>query len=154
MEVWSAKGIELLPELVEQIGGAAEPMEAWLEISSAFQAAFVEPRNGELIRRIYGYAFWCLEHGERDQAAGKDLPTCVVVGFFEGIPTQKAPREDMPRWFSREEVLVMYETFTYHYPGDFQSLLALWDENPRSRRAKPSEARRYRQCWRDIKGAT
>jgi hypothetical protein len=150
MELWRSKGLELLPDLGEQIGGAEEPMEAWLEISSAFQQAYLEPRNEDLIRRIYEFAFWCLEHGERDQAAGKDLPTCVVVGFFEDIPTHKAPREDMPRWFAREEVLVMRETFTYHCPGEFQSLLALWDEHEPSRRAKPSEAKRYRQYWRDI----
>jgi hypothetical protein len=133
-------------------------MEAWIEISSAFQEAYADPRNEDLIRRIYEFAFWSLEHGERASQAGRDLPTCVVVGFFEEIPNHQASREDMPRWFTRQEVLAMQETFTYLYTGEFESLLALWEERDPSRKAErePSrntERKRYRQYWRDIKRA-
>lgn len=141
MELWRSRGAELLPELAEQISQAEEPMEAWIEISSSFQKAYREPRDEDLIRRTYEFAFWSLEHGERDPQAGRDLPTCVVVGFLEEIPIYQASREDMPRWFTRPEVLAMRETFTYLYTGEFESLLALWDERESSPRAERSGSR-------------
>jgi len=48
-----------------------------------------------------------------------DLPTCVAVAFFEHIPTLPASRNDMPRWFSRADIIKMREIFSYHI-GDIE----------------------------------
>ncbi|HTE19841.1 MAG TPA: hypothetical protein VK689_15865 [Armatimonadota bacterium] len=98
----------------------------WIEITLEFEKAYHEPRNEALIARIYQYAFWSIEHGERAPTAKRDLPTCVCVAFFEHIPTQKASREDMPRWITRDEVAGMRDIFTYLYDGDFEELLQLF----------------------------
>jgi len=109
---WREVAQRMLPELQSEIAEAETPMRLWIEIVFHFDAAYEEPRNESLIKRVYGYADWCLEQdiGERAQ---EHLPTCVVVCFWEHIPTCKAAREDMPRWFPYEEILANEHFFRY-----------------------------------------
>ncbi len=124
-EPWREKASEMLPELGEYLGDADGPMAFWIEVGMAFEHAYEEPRNNELIARIYAYAFWCMEHGERHNSPGRDLPTCVAVCFLEHIPTISAARAEMPRWFSREEVVASREVFSYLLDkGEFEQVLA------------------------------
>lgn len=152
MSVWRAKALEMLPELAKEIAAVDNPMWAWIEICFAFQDAYKEPRNEDLIRHIYGYADWCLEHGHRDKDAERDLLTCVAVCFYESIPNHKASREDMPRWFSLEEVLAMKETFSYHLnPDEFDLLIKLFETAAPERPAKRG-ARARRRAKRTQEG--
>ena len=127
MQSWRAKATELLPELEEDISSSDNPMGLWIEIAMEFDQAYEKPRNEDLIRRIHAYADWCLEHGERTERAKTDLPTCVAVCFYEHIPTREASRLDMPRWFTREDIVLMKDTFSYHLnPDEYERLLTLF----------------------------
>lgn len=61
-----------------------------------------------MIRRVYEYCSWCLA-----QPMEEDLARCVVDCFFELIPTLPEAGEDMPRWWSRSDVVATREVFSY-----------------------------------------
>ena len=137
VETWRTKAVELLPEMEEDTNPSDNPMALWIEIRMAFDQAYQEPRNEDLIRRIYGYADWCSEHGERSENAGEDPLTCVAVCLYEHIPTREASRLDMPRWFSREDIVLMKELFSYHLnPDEYERLLELFPDPKQGRRRK------------------
>ncbi len=76
-----------------------------------------------------------MEHGERSEKAEKDPPTCVVVCLYEHIPIREVSRLDMPRWFSRDDVVLMKDIFSYHLnPNEYERLLGLFPESPQRRR--------------------
>jgi len=104
--------MKMLPELQSEIIGSETPMSLWVEIPYYFDEAYEEPRNESLIERIYQYADWCLGQ-DKGETAEEHLPTCVVTCFWEHIPTCKAARDDMPRWFSFEEVMANKHFFEY-----------------------------------------
>lgn len=104
MKEWQEVAASTLPELQSEIVAAAFPMDLWLNIISSFDEAYEEPRNESLIRRVYEYADWCLGKGGGETAA-EHLPTCVAVCFWEHIPTNRAARDDMPRWVSLQDVV-------------------------------------------------
>jgi hypothetical protein len=124
MARWRSAAIERLPELREAIAKANNVMSLWIELHLAFDNAYREPRNDGLIARIYSYADWCLS-APRSEDASHDPPTAVAVAFYEHIPQSKAAREDMPKWFSYDEVAKSRAIFSYHI-GDkaFDELLA------------------------------
>jgi hypothetical protein len=94
----------------------------------AFGDAYKEPRNEDLIARIYQYAEWCGTQ-PRGTSAEDDLGTCVHVCFFEHIPESPAALEDMPRWFSREDVVLMKDTFSYMVREEgFKRILQVYDD--------------------------
>jgi hypothetical protein len=104
-------------------------MALWIELHMKFEDAYREPRNDDLIRRIYSYAHWCLA-APRNKDAGHDPATAVMAAFYEHIPTSPAAREDMPRWFQYEEVAGCRDVFSYLI-GDaaFDELLAFMKRN-------------------------
>jgi hypothetical protein len=70
------------------------------------------PRNEDMIRRIYAYAWWC-ESQPSGTTAEDDLASCVSVCFMEHIPTIPEAVDDMPRWFTQDQVLAMKSVFSY-----------------------------------------
>ena len=112
MENWQQVALQMFPELRLEIEEAESPMSLWLEIVYNFDIAYERPRNEDFIRRVYEYADWCLQQ-EGGEDAGEHLPTCVVTCFWEHIPTSKAAREDMPRWFPLDEVIANQHFFKY-----------------------------------------
>lgn len=137
---WRSKAAEMLPELVEEIAEAINPMELWIEMGFAFDASYKEPRNEDLIRRIYGFADWCLEQPQTDSAED-DLPTNVIIGFYEDIPRNKAAREDMPRWFTLEDIVRNKAVFSYHISeAEYEELKALFGSAERAKQKKPTTA--------------
>ena len=133
---WRSQAQEVLPELVEEIVAANNPMQLWIDIGFAFDAAYNEPRNKDLIRRIYDFASWCIEQPRSDDARD-DLFTCVVVCFYEDIPKNKAAREDMPRWFTLEDVRQNKKVFSYHLSAaEYEDLLTLFTSAKTGRRKK------------------
>ncbi len=137
MESWRVKAIEMLPELEEDTNPSDDPMGLWIEIAMEFDDAYKEPRNEDLTQRIYAYADWCLQYAERSPKAADDPLTCVAVCFYEHIPTREASRLDMPRWFTRDDIVGMKETFSYHLnPDEYKHLLELFPPPESGRRKK------------------
>src|SRR5205085_11992801 len=99
MKKWQKVAMQMLPELQLKIIEAENPMSLWVEIIFYFDEAYEEPKNEDFIRRVYEYADWSLNQDVGETAA-EHPPTCVVVCFWEHIPTYKPARDDMPRWFS------------------------------------------------------
>ncbi len=99
-------------------------MAFWIEVGLAFKRAYDQkPPDESLIFRIYSYADWCA-NARHGPDAGHDPRTAVVVAFFEHIPTIPAAREDMPRWFTYEEVAQNRPNFSYHIGDEeYQCLL-------------------------------
>ncbi len=52
VETWRAKAVEMLPEMEEDTNPSDNPMALWIEIEMAFDHAYEEPLNEDLIRRI------------------------------------------------------------------------------------------------------
>ena len=130
-----------MPELVEEIAKATNSMQLWIEIGFAFNDAYDEPRNEDLIGRIYGFASWCVEQPRSEHAQDDlfqdDLFTSVVVCFYEHIPLNKAAWVDVPRWFTEEEVRQNKEVFSYHSSAaEYQELLALFGSAKTEKRTK------------------
>ena len=147
MESWRARALELLPEVDPRCECIDSPMMLWIEIRSPFERAYEEPRNEDFIRRVYEYAFWCLEHGDDSVADAREhLPTCVAVAFYEDLPTHPATRADMPRWFTRQEVLGMREIFSYMIgASDYDKLRELFPVERSNRAARREARKRNRQ---------
>lgn len=129
MARWRSAAIERLPELRKTIAKAENIMLLWIELHLAFDNAYREPANDDLIARIYSYADWCLS-APRSEDASHDPSTAVAVAFFEHIPQSKAACEDMPKWFSYDEVAKSRSIFSDHI-GDkaFDELLAHMKKN-------------------------
>src|SRR5690348_8630316 len=103
---WGREALNRFPELIDRFDAVQSPYELWFELRNAFEEAYKPPRNEDLISRIYDYANWCGSQPE-GKAAEDDLGTCVCTCFYEHIPECTAALEDMPRWFSKSDVLLM-----------------------------------------------
>jgi hypothetical protein len=107
----------------------------WFELRDAFQQSYQPPPNEDLISRIYDYANWCCSQPE-GTTAEDDLGTCVCVCFYEHIPQSTEALEDMPRWFSRSDVVLMKDIFSYMVGEEgFQRILLAYDR-PQQHRKK------------------
>ena len=112
MNEWQTLALEMLPEMQSEIVSAKDPMALWVEIIYAFDQAYEEPKNDDFIKRVYNYADWCLLQPAGETAA-EHLPTCVVICFWEHIPTNKAARDEMPQWVSFEDFVLNQHIFKY-----------------------------------------
>jgi hypothetical protein len=137
MPRWRATAIEHLPDLRKTIAAADSIMALWIEITGAFEKAYREPRNEDLIARIYAYATWCW-HAPRHGDAGRDPSTAATVAFLEHIPAIPAAREDMPRWFTFDEITASKSIFVYSI-GEiaFKDLLAHMQRNQHRHSKRP-----------------
>jgi hypothetical protein len=114
MARWRAEAQKLLPELRKAIDSSHEIMALWIEVRLAFERAYERrPRDESLIERVYSFADWCAS-APRGADAGQDPLTAVITAFYEDIPTHLAAREDMPRWFTYDEVVDGKAVFSYH----------------------------------------
>jgi hypothetical protein len=113
MAKWRAEALTRLPELRKQIDAADSVMALWSELWSAFEQAYLaEPPDEPLIARIYSYADWCVRAPRNDDAS-HDPPTAATVCFYEHVPGFGPAREDMPRWFTYEEVERDRQVYSY-----------------------------------------
>jgi hypothetical protein len=138
MARWRSAALERLPELREKIAKAENVMSLWIELHLAFEKAYRDPQNDDLIARIYSYADWCLAARRNDDASHDPL-TAVIVAFYEDIPTNKPAREDMPRWFSYAEVANNRHVFAYLIGDDeFDALVKHMAKNRHQFRLRQS----------------
>ena len=129
MQEWKRKALESLPEIKDDILESDNPMYLWIMIVLAFDEAYEKPRNESFIKRVYDYEEWCSAQHE-GETAEEHLPTCVVTVFWEHIPTNQAAREDMPRWFSLEDVLTYQHFFRYFLTDEnFKDLVDLYSKS-------------------------
>jgi len=135
---WGKEAFKRFPELIDRFEFVSSPYQLWFELTDAFRQAYKSPRNEELISRIYAYANWCFSQ-PRGATAEDDLATCVCTSFYEHIPESPEALEDMPRWFSRSDVLTMKEIFSYMAGGDgFQRILLAYERLDQGRKSKSS----------------
>ena len=128
-DLWKTEATKRFPDLVEWFADADTPYLLWFELFDAFQQAYKNPRNQDLIRRIYAFAAWC-ESQPPGSTAADDLRTCVTVCFTEHIPTIPEALDDMPRWFTREEVERMKEVFIYQVgESGYTEIVARFDRS-------------------------
>lgn len=134
---WGKEAFQRFPDLIDRFDFVDSPHALWFELTHAFEQAYKPPRNEDLIARIYDYAEWCCLQPQRTTAED-DLGSCVCVCFYEHIPECAEALEDMPRWFSRSDVLLMKDTFSYMVgESGFQRILQAYE-----RRKEPPQKRR------------
>ena len=134
MSRWRDEAFARFPELedrfllCEEAGSELSPHDVWEVLWEAFSEAHKAPRNDGMIRRVYEYCHWCV-----GQPVEEDLARHVVVCFFEMIPTLSEAVEDMPRWWSRADVVATREIFSYIVGEEgFARILARFDRPPDS----------------------
>lgn len=130
MAKWRAEALARLPELRKKIDAAENVLALWDEIRHAFERAYLEdPRNESLIARVYSYADWCVDAPRASDAAHDPL-TAVMVCFYEWIPPFKPARDDMPRWFTYDEIAESRSVFSYMIDArEFGELLRYMDRH-------------------------
>ncbi len=110
---WKKEAIKRFPEIAEyELEYWDNPNTCWSSLLMSFKKAYKDPRNDNLIKRIYGYSEWCLEQ-PRGGPAEDDLFSIVIVAFIEHIPTIPEAMQDMPRWIPYETVKGSEEIFSY-----------------------------------------
>lgn len=123
---WGREAFERFPELIDRFDDTDTPCLLWFELSDAFKTAYKSPRNEDLISRIYAFADWCCSQPE-GATSEDDLGTAVAVCFYEHIPESPEAVEDMPRWFSRSDVLGTKDIFSYMVGEEgFQRILRVY----------------------------
>jgi hypothetical protein len=129
---WGKEAFTRFPDLIDRFDSVDSLYSLWFELTQAFDEAYKAPRNEDLISRIYAYADWCCQ---QETTGEDDLGTCVCVCFYEHIPQSPEALEDMPRWFSRDDVILMKETFSYMVGEEgFQRILLAYDRHPTTRK--------------------
>jgi hypothetical protein len=121
--LWQIEGKQRFPDLGDVIDEAETPYEMWTRLWNEFVAAY-DSGDATRVAAIYAFAEWCGTQ-LRGTTAAHDLPTCVNVCFVEHIPTHQAALEDMPQWFTLEQVQRLEPTLSYHVgPDGFKRILA------------------------------
>ncbi len=122
MASWREKAEQIFPELADSVREAETPYLLWSDLYDAFEIAYGPPRDESLIKRVYGYADWCIDQ-RQGETAEDDLVTCVAVSFYEHIPQHAEARADMPRWFTLQDFLGMGKLFRYNLSdAEFEAL--------------------------------
>ena len=124
---WKNEAIKRFPEFSQETYNYWDnPTLCWVDLFALFEESYKLPRNEELIRRIYEYAFWCLRQ-PKGKTSEDDLGNYVATNFLEDIPTIEEARNDMPRWFTLDEVLSSEEVFSYMVGKEgFQKILEVY----------------------------
>jgi hypothetical protein len=125
---WQDEAIRRFPDYAEKFRGANSPYTLWNDLWHIVESAY-ESGDSALVGEIYAYAKWCTLQ-PRGETAEDDLATCVNTCFVEHIPTNKKALDDMPNWFTLEDVTRMKETFSYHVgPEGYAKVLARYRTN-------------------------
>lgn len=120
MSAWRKEASQRLPELQRIIASREvdSPMMLWMELKCEFQRLCKqEPLPLDLLRRLWGYAEWCLERGD-------DVRTGVALGFCEHLIDTKESRNILPKIMSRQDYLDLKGLLLYHNTEkDYEAVL-------------------------------
>ena len=131
---WRREAFDRLPEFRRLLQEEKSPYNFLGELVTKLDFAY-ERQDDDLVKRIYGFIFWCME-APRGKTASDDLLTAVACSFLEHLPQHDHIRHDIGRWFSRSDILGMSEIFHYHGTEDqYQEMLRLSDMK-KSRKAQ------------------
>jgi hypothetical protein len=111
MSRWRKEASERIPELQRIIASrdVDNPMMLWIELQLKFQALCVQdPPPLDLVRRIWGYAKWCMESGNDDVA------TAAAYGFCEHLLHSKATLRVLPQIMRRGDYEQLKSLLLYH----------------------------------------
>jgi len=109
---WRKEAFERLPEFRNFLQKEKSPHNFVGDLILRLEDADKEG-NRDLIQRIYGFVFWCME-ATRGKHASTDLPTIVSVSFLEHLPNHERIRRDVGNWFCRAAIVGMKEIYLYH----------------------------------------
>ncbi|MBW8863980.1 MAG: hypothetical protein JF609_03470 [Verrucomicrobia bacterium] len=126
MSLWRKEASERLPELQQLIASRDidNPMMLWTEIKMKFQDfCEQEPPPLDLIKRVWGYAKWCMAQGHEDVA------TAAALCFCEHLLDRKATQRILPQIMTRQEYEGLKGLLLYHKSEeDFAKGLKLFEE--------------------------
>ena len=124
---WGKEALSRFPDLIDRFDRVDSSYSLWFELTDAFTNAYKAPKNDDLITRIYAFADWCCSQPE-GTSASNDLGTVVCSCFYEHIPESPEALLEMPKWFSRSDVLAMKPIFSYMVgEAGFQRILDTFD---------------------------
>lgn len=130
-DLWRAEAYKRFQEFVRLFNECKcdTPYLLWFQLRDVFHEAYEAPKNTDLIQRIYDYAWWCIDQPQEENLED-DLTTCISVAFFEHISQTEAALEDMPNWFTREDVTRMKYIFSYMVSEEgFELILKQYDKS-------------------------
>ena len=92
MSKWKQKGIELFPDLREEIENPENSIyNLFFELLPRVRKAHLNKNQSEL-EKIYGYAKWCFEK------TAKDLWNAPAVGFYEHLVDEEITKKEITSW--------------------------------------------------------
>jgi hypothetical protein len=100
MSLWRKEALNRLPELQRIIASpdVDNPMMLWIELRAKFASLCQQvPQPLDLLRRIWGYAKWSMEH------AHQDVGTAAALAFCEHLLDDEATRCILPQIMTRHD---------------------------------------------------
>jgi len=110
---WRREAFERLPEFRRLLQEEQSPYSFFGELVEKLNSAY-KAGNEDIIKRIYGLVFWCINDAPRGKNASDDIFTIVTCSFLEHLPAHKLIRQDIGTWFYQREIIEMTEIFHYH----------------------------------------
>jgi len=111
MSQWRRIANERLPELRGIIDSdlVDSPMMLWIELNIKFDDLCKdEIPNMDLIKRIWSYCEWCLQH------RSGDVMTAAALAFCEHLIDNKTRASILPRIMTRSDYVGFREILLYH----------------------------------------
>lgn len=115
MSKWRREASERLPELQGIIASKLvdNPMMLWIELNLEFEKLCeIEPPQVELLKRIWTYCQWCLEHGS------DDVRTAAALGFCEHLIDTPKKIQILSKIMGRSDFLDLRSLLEYHNTCD------------------------------------
>lgn len=120
MSAWRKEASNRLPELQRIIASREvnNPMMLWIELRKEFERLCKqEPAPLELLRRLWGYANWCMERGD-------DVGTGAALGFCEHLINTKESSSILPVIMSRQDYQSLKGLLLYqNTEADYEAVL-------------------------------
>ncbi len=126
MSLWRSEALRRLPEFHRTIVArdVDNPMMLWIELRLSFmKLCEQDPPPVEQIRRIWGYAAWCMERGH------PDVGTAAAVGFCEHLLDSEPMRALLPFVMARHDYVELRDLLLYHNPPVlYEEVLGLFEK--------------------------
>ena len=121
MRAWRRKALRLFPEVRTELEeGDSSISDFFFALIPLAAAAHRPPEHSEVLRRVHGFAEWCLHQGgELRDAAG--------IGFYEDLFHEGIDWSLLVPWLSPFVLAELERTWAYKYPdrsAEFQKLVA------------------------------